>query len=290
MTDSTFTLADGRALSYAEYGAPDGTPLFFFHGLPGSRKFAAPFSGDAADLGIRVIAPDRPGFGASTFQPGRLFGDWPADVAALADHLGLDRFFVSGISGGGPYTLACAHALGERVRAGGVISGGGDMSVPGALEGMHDQNRQLFELALSAGAEGVATAMAPMVEMIRNDPDLAMKAAEAGLPAADLELLNRRTDIKDALNADGQEALAQGIEGVAHEVYLFVQPWGFDVAEITRPVVLWHGDDDRNAPLSHAQALADRMPHAELIVWEGMGHLTAIDRVKEIFGHLVEAG
>jgi pimeloyl-ACP methyl ester carboxylesterase len=283
-------LSDGRTLAFAEYGTPDGDALFFFHGLPGSRGFSAMLADDARAVGLRIVAPDRPGFGASTFAPDRTFSSWAADVEALADHLGIDRFYVAGISGGGPYTLAAAHGLGTRVRSAGVISGGGDMSDPSALEGMHEQNRDIFQVALDGGREAVAVAAKPMLDALQADPDAAEEASMAGMPPQDLELLKRRPDSGEALRADGLAALAQGVDGLAYEVELFVKPWDFDVSEITAPVVLWHGDDDRNAPLSHAQALAAQIPHAELIVWTGMGHLTAIDRMQEIFGHLIKVG
>ena len=122
--DRIVRLADGRALAYAEWGAPDGFPVFGFHGSPGSRRThlgeEAPRSAD-----VRLILPDRPGFGLSDPQPGRALLDWPRDVAALADHLGVDRFAVYGFSGGGPYALACAWAMPERVTAAAVVGGEG---------------------------------------------------------------------------------------------------------------------------------------------------------------------
>jgi pimeloyl-ACP methyl ester carboxylesterase len=290
LVDDTFTLADGRTLAWAEYGKADGAPLIFFHGLPSSRLFAGTLAADAEGLGLRIIAPDRPGFGGSTPAPGRTFVSWADDVRALADHLGLNHFYVAGISGGGPYALVVAHQLRGHVRAAGVISGGGDMSEPGALDGMHDQNRMLFELARSGGAAAIVEAMAPMVEMMKSAPDAALDASLDALPDADKEILQRRPDIKDAMRDDAMEAIRQGVAGTADEVALFVQPWGFDVREITVPVVIWHGDDDRNAPLAHAQALADKIPNAELIVWTGMGHLTSIERGRDVLSHLVESG
>ncbi|HZN15117.1 MAG TPA: alpha/beta hydrolase [Acidimicrobiales bacterium] len=291
LVDDTLQLADGRTLAWAEFGAADGEPLFMFHGLPGSRLFSGLLV-DAADAhGVRIIAPDRPGFGKSTFQPDRTFLMWADDVAALADHLGIDRFFVAGISGGGPYTLAVPHQLGARVRAAGVISGGGEMSTDDALEGMHAQNRAIFEIAKAGGPAGVAEAMKPMLEMLEQPPDPATAdAGNEGLPEADVELLARRPEIGEALRLDGIEALRNGVDGAAYEACMFIRPWGFDVGEITVPVVIWHGDDDRNAPLSHAQAIAAAIPDAELIVWTGMGHLTAIDRLDDVFAHLLKVG
>src|SRR3990172_1314809 len=103
-------LPDGRKLAYAEFGPPDGHPVLYFHGAPSSRLEPL-FLGDAelVRLGLRVIAPDRPGMGGSDFQPGRGFSHWPADVVALADALGLGKFGVFGVSGGGGYVSACAR-------------------------------------------------------------------------------------------------------------------------------------------------------------------------------------
>src|SRR5512140_1859845 len=102
--EQIISLPDGRKMTYAEYGDPDGKPIFYFHGNPGSRldpKMVEPEL--LRKFHARFIAPDRPGMGGSDFLPGRKMSDWPADVTALADGLHLDRFAILGISGGGPY-------------------------------------------------------------------------------------------------------------------------------------------------------------------------------------------
>src|SRR5512136_1482675 len=111
---TTIALSDGRTLAYAEYGDPTGQPVFFFHGMPGSRLFRPPDQ-ITAKVGVRLITTDRPGYGLSTFQPGRRFLDWPGDIAQLADHLNMEKFAVMGHSAGGPYVAACAYALPQRV-------------------------------------------------------------------------------------------------------------------------------------------------------------------------------
>lgn len=138
-TQQTFQLPDGRVLGYAEYGAPKGRPLFYFHGWPSSRIEFRGLQGDkfASELNVRVIAMDRPGFGISDYKPRYRFTDWPQDVARLADHLGFDRFPILGYSASSPYTLACAHALANRLTAVGVVSGVAQpFSAPGATNGM----------------------------------------------------------------------------------------------------------------------------------------------------------
>jgi pimeloyl-ACP methyl ester carboxylesterase len=131
-----FRLLDGRALGYAEYGVPDGAPVLYFHGFPGSRLEAALTEGPATALGARVIALDRPGYGLSDPQLGREIGHWPEDVGQLADHLGLERFAVLGTSGGGPYAMACAARLAERLTHVGLICSLSPLDRPGALTGM----------------------------------------------------------------------------------------------------------------------------------------------------------
>lgn len=128
-TNLTCRLPDGRTLGYAEFGCPNGRPLMWFHGFPMSRLDGWAADRIARRRGIRVIAPDRPGFGLSTFQPSRRIVDWPADVKALADHIGIKRFAVLGLSGGGPYAVACAYALPKQtMTACGVLIGGPPVS------------------------------------------------------------------------------------------------------------------------------------------------------------------
>jgi pimeloyl-ACP methyl ester carboxylesterase len=133
---ATLALGDGRKLGYAQCGRPDGEPFFYFHGHPGSRLEARFADRAAAEAGLRVIALDRPGYGLSDFQPGRLNTDWPAAVARATDLLRIGRFSVTGASGGGPYALACGWRLPDRVTRAAVISGVGPYQVPGITRGM----------------------------------------------------------------------------------------------------------------------------------------------------------
>ncbi len=150
------TLSDGRMLSYDEYGPADGAPLFYFHGTPSSRLEWRLFGGEplATRLRLRVIAMDRPGMGLSTFQRGRRPSDWPADVAALADALGIERFAVLGFSGGGPYAAACAVALPTRLTSVAIVSGAAPFLAPGCAEGVNPTSRQFFDLCRTKPLRG----------------------------------------------------------------------------------------------------------------------------------------
>ena len=134
--DSSLRLRSGRRLGYAEYGRADGWPVLFFHGFPGSRYEGRLLDGAARTVGVRIIAPDRPGFGLSDFKPARGMGSWPFDVAELADRLGVGRFSVLGFSGGGPYAAVCGHRLRYRLLAVGLLSGMGPTDAPSGVQGM----------------------------------------------------------------------------------------------------------------------------------------------------------
>jgi pimeloyl-ACP methyl ester carboxylesterase len=143
-------LRDGRRLGYAEYGDRHGRPVVFFHGTPGSRKIAGVAHRVATARAVRVIAPDRPGFGLSDFQPARRLIDWPADVLDLADALGLERFAVAGVSGGGPYVAACARRLADRLTHAGIISGMGPVDDRALVAGLGAGYRAGLTLVRSA--------------------------------------------------------------------------------------------------------------------------------------------
>ena len=133
MKDSQTILSDGRTIAYADIGEPSWPCVMFFHGAPSSRLRLAYLEPDFLASGIRLVAPDRPGYGRSSPQPGRSMADWPRDVATLADALDIDRFVPAGHSSGGPYALACAAMLSTRVSGAILLGGVTNMTWPGAV-------------------------------------------------------------------------------------------------------------------------------------------------------------
>ncbi len=273
-------LPDGRGLGYAEYGRSGGEAYFYFHGHPGSR-LEARFAASAADaVGVRVVALDRPGYGLSDDQPSRSILDWPTDVAHAADLLGIARFSVVGASGGGPYALACAYQLPDRVVRAGVISGVGPYDVPGNTRGMRWQNR----LAFGWGARWPALARLIMRGMRRNvlhRPDRTVEAIAQAMSPVDAEIV-RRPEVRALLAADIAEAFRQGIDGAARDVVLLGRAWGFSLREIGPPVHLWQGEADVLVPPAMGRYQAAQIPgcHAEFL--PGEGHLLVIDHMPEI--------
>lgn len=285
--DRELALEDGRKLGYAEYGQAAGEPILYFHGHPGSRleaRFAHPA---AAAAGYRIIALDRPGYGLSDFQPRRAITDWPGDVARAADALGLTRFSVAGASGGGPYALACAWQLPERVARAAVISGVGPYQAAGVTHGMRWQNRVAFQL----GSRWPGLARALMRSMARNvtsRPERTIEALARAMSATDAEIV-RRPAVRDILLADITEAFRQGSDGAAHDVVLLGRPWGFSLRDIKPDVYLWQGEADTLVPPAMGRYQAEQIPHCHATMLPGEGHLLIIDRMPDLVAALRRA-
>ena len=204
-SDNQIKLRDGRRLGYAEFGDPRGKPVLFFHGYPGSRWDGAETGHAAEHVGVRLIAPDRPGMGLSDYQPNRRLLDWPQDVLELTNVLELDHFAVIGYSGGGPYALACAFQLDTRLSAVGVIAGIGPLTEPGAVDGMVKSNIRLFQMARRTPW---------LLRLIfslnrRMDTLKLMQAAVPQMPAVDQDVM-RQPGVLEGIARDYGEAFRQG--------------------------------------------------------------------------------
>lgn len=251
--------------------------MLLFHGSPGAAVGWMFADGPAREVGVRAVAPDRPGIGASSFQPDRRLVDYPADVATLADGLGIGEFAVLGWSAGGPYALACAARLPDRVTVAGCVAGASPLDRPGALDDLNTQDRRIVKLGRrSPGA--VRALLAASAAAARHAPTLTERWTASQLSEAEREELRRN---KAALG-DRRfflDAFQQGARGVAEDYRIYGGPWGFDLREIRVPVRLWNGDSDTLVPLRHAQLLAERIPGATLEVVPGAGHLLPYDQI-----------
>jgi pimeloyl-ACP methyl ester carboxylesterase len=278
--DGVLLLGDGRRLGYARYGRPDGEPIFYFHGHPGSRLEGRFAHSAAATAGFAVIALDRPGLGLSDALPGRTLTDWPADVAEAADQLGFSRFSVAGASGGGPYALACAWRLPSRVSRVAVVSGVGPYQVRGITHGMRWQNRIGFQF----GSRWPALAdvlMRSMRRSVTDRPERTVDALARAMSSADAEIV-RRPEVRDILIADLTEAFRQGSDGATHDMVLLGRPWGFSLREIEPEVSLWQGEADTLVPPAMGRYLAAQIPRCHARVLPGEGHLLIIDRMPDL--------
>jgi pimeloyl-ACP methyl ester carboxylesterase len=282
----TLRLCDGRTLGYAEYGAVGGKPVLVFHGGLGARVQVRVAHAPALARGIRIIAPDRPGQGLSTRQLGRTIADWPGDVRELADALGIARFAVVGISGGGPYAAACASALPERVSRAGIISG----VAPGAghelANGLRRRARGLVSLVLDR--PGVTRAVMDLAAVpCRSVPERIFALARALALPADQPTL-RRPEVAAALSTGLREAFRQGGQGVADELLLLMQPWTVRLDQIRVPVRLWHGDADAMVPVAMGRYFAQAIPTCRAEFVAGGGHYMVFERIGAFLEAMIE--
>jgi len=284
--ENTLQLTDNRILAFAEYGDLHGRPIFFFHGMPGSRIFH-PSDLITKKMGARLICVDRPGYGESTFQPSRHILDWPRDIAQLADHLGIDKFFVAGHSGGGPYVMACAYVLPERVIAAASICGAGPIDSPQALEHMDGLNRIGFRVGRSMPWNLWRFAIWAFYREGRQRPEKIMERDSASRPHADAELW-KIDSIREVCYASVVEAFHYGTKGHAWEARLLTHPWNIPLEKIRVSVDLWHGTADRTTPIQMAKYLADKIPNCQLHIYNDEAHLLIFPHWEEILANLLE--
>lgn len=282
--DRRIRLRDGRWLGFAEYGDPQGIPLFAFHGTPGSRLMVQAAHLPARESGVRLIAPDRPGFGLSSRCPGRRIGDWPDDVAELADALGIGRFGVVGVSGGGPYALACAWRLPGRLSVVGSVSGVAPLGGAGRLPRLQRQDHAALELIRFVPWLG-GSLMALGGCAWRRCPELMYRRLLALCTAADRAVLARPA-VRRSLTTGLQEAFRAGRQGAGDELRLFIRPWGFALQEIAVPVHLWHGARDLLVPCAAAERLAAAIPDCRVEIIPDGGHYLVYALMDRLLGVL----
>jgi len=274
-------LADGRRLSWHEFGDPDGFPVIYTAGTPVSGLGGACYDEPARAAGLRWISPDKPGYGGSDHQRRRSLSGWGQDLATLAGNLGLDRFALAGESGGAPFTLAAVRQFADRVGVVALIAAGGPMSRADRA-GMRASARVMNWLARNAPALNRVRVAAMRRELISPEGlDSALHRAVAAAPDA-----AHAAAVRIEMEAVA-DALRQGSRATAEELALIKREWTFPLAEVTTPVHLWHGARDRNAPIAFARRLARQLPDATLPdatlhVSDSSGHDVGVDRSGEV--------
>jgi pimeloyl-ACP methyl ester carboxylesterase len=276
----TLTTPDGRQLAYALWGDTDGFPILVLHGTPGCRLERWPDEELYRRLGVLLVTHDRAGYGLSTRRPGRRVVDEVDDVAALADHLGLEQFGVTGGSGGGPHALACAALLPDRVARASCVVGVAPLGDPGLdqdawLDGMDPENVKEFGWAL-AGEDvlmrELETMNSEIAARIAEDPASALEAYELSeSDRAELARPERMQIIRESF----AELSANGLGGWADDDLAHLQPWGFELDRISVPVLVRYGATDVLVPPAHGEWLAAHVPGCIVKVDGAAGHLTA---------------
>ncbi|MBU2601093.1 MAG: alpha/beta hydrolase [Actinobacteria bacterium] len=279
-TDNRVRLGDGSTVGYAEYGDQGGKPVMHFHGTPSSR-----FEADNPDLNViaerlhvRFISPDRPGIGLSDWKPYTV-ANYPDMVVQLADALGLDRFAVTGLSGGGRFVAACAWKIPQRLTTAIIVSGTAPFDLPGVRETLSKQERQeygmanklpwLFRLFLWKFARAA-----------RKNPE-SIHAMFAKAADADKAVLTQ-PGVRRAFENMIKGAFEQGTRAAAYDWAIIARPWGFSLREIKMPVHIWHGEADTLVSVEHARILAEAIPDARPRFFPNEGHLLIVSHFEEL--------
>lgn len=280
MADGFITARDGRTIAYREFGDSGGTPIVMCHGSAESRLFEVDPEWTAAQ-GVRVIVPDRPGFGASDPLPDRTLVGWSADAEDLLDALGLRECALIGWSGGGPHALAAARALGPRATALSLVGSFAPFHlVPGAYEAMAPQLRLLADIA-PADPRGTAALVAEVAKEWVDDPDTFSLGGES--PPEDAAIENDPV-WGENLRRQVREGLRRA-DGIAWDAAVLYGDWGFGPQEVTQPTAVWHGTADAVTPCFNGRWLAETLPNAELHEVPG-GHFIVYPRWREIVAGL----
>lgn len=272
--ERTIRVAADRVLGVAEFGPADGKVVFWFHGTPGGRRQIPPAARRAADdYGVRLIGVERPGTGGST---GHLYPDIRAfadDIDVLAAEVEADRFGVIGLSGGGPYVLACAHEMPDRVVAAVVLGGVAPTVGEDAADGGVVDLTRLLRHPLMLLRHPLGLTLTTVARALRPLGHQAMGLYSRVSPPGDREAFAAPGMEEMFLDDINRAAASGGLHAVTTDLTLFGRHWGFSVGDIRVPVRFWHGDADNIVPLHHAEALADRVPGAELHVRAGESHI-----------------
>ena len=281
-------MPDGRELEVLVNGPADGLALVMHLGTPSAAVEFEQLTGPAADRGLRTVLWSRPGYGASTPQPGRSVADVTADAVTVLDELGHERFVTIGWSGGGPHALACAALLPERCVAASTIAGVAPFEADGLdwLAGMGPENVEEFGAARSGddALSGYLGRAASEFAAVTGDQ---VADALGGL-VSEVDKAALTGEFADFLAHSFRRAVAAGIAGWRDDDLAFVRPWGFALSGIQVPVSVWQGAEDRMVPYAHGEWLAAQVPGARAHLYPEEGHLSLVGQLDRVLDDLVE--
>ena len=274
---------DGSVIAVEILGEPDAAPVLFCHGLADSRLSARWFWQAATELGLRLIAPDRPGTGGTDRRPLTRLADWVDDATLVLDTLGIGSASLLGVSAGGPFAAACAARIPGRVRSLTLVSPLGSPAWP--TRGMASGERLSLALARHAPAFG-GWFLGRLGVLARRWPPLFFRLAATSLPEIDNRALGR-PGTRESFLTSYAEAFRHGSWGVGQDLRVLTRPWGFDLGSIAVPASIHHGDADTTVPLRHAQMFAELIPGAEVRIHAGHGHFSILAATRELLAALV---
>lgn len=268
------TLEIGGRRIEIEQSGPDGADsvVFFHTGTPSAGIMFEPMVAAGAARGLRHVAYSRPGYARSDRRPGRTVADCAADVAAIADQLGIGRFYTVGWSGGGPHALACAALLSDRVIAAATLAAIAPRDAEGLdwLAGMGEENVEEFAAADSGQLIGFLDRMAAQFAHV--SPAQIRQAF--GDLVSPVDVASLTGEFAQYLSDAVRLAVSRGIWGWLDDDLAMLHDWGFSLGEIDRPVTIWQGGQDRMVPFDHGGWLADHVAGATAQLLPEEGHLS----------------
>jgi len=270
--------SDGRVIAVEVVGDHEGTPVLLCHGLADSRLAARWLEQAARELGLLVIAPDRPGTGRTDRHWLRHLADWADDAATVLDALRVDSARLLGVSGGGPYAAACAARIPARVRSLMLICPLGLPDWP--TDGMARGERFSLALATRAPAFG-GWSLGRLAALARRSPDIYLWLAASNLADVDVRAL-QHPELRESFLDCYVESFRGGYWGAEQDLRLLTGPWGFDLGSITAPTSIHHGDADSTVPVQHARLYAEAIPGAQLHIHHGEGHVSILSHPHDI--------
>ena len=287
--DRTLRAPDGRQIGFATFGDAEAAfCVFYFHSFGSSRLEARLGHATALQRNVRLVALDRPGFGLSDPLPEPRIMDAAADVAAVADELGIARFALASVSTGGPYALATAARLPERVSGVALVSSPAPYAASGGARDM-DLRSRLFLVWLP---RVLPFALGPIYERISGlsdrDPQGLLRLVAASLPSSERRAFTS-PEIAEVFMDASYEAFRSGTAGAIAEHRLLARDWGFDLGDVRAPVWLWHGEEDSSSPVVMARWLAAALPKCRAQFVPGRGMVIAPDVLPEAIALLMES-
>ncbi|MFK5892503.1 MAG: alpha/beta hydrolase [Pseudomonadota bacterium] len=261
-----FLLNDKKQISWSEYGSPFGIPVFYFHGTPGSNIEASSADIIANELGVRLIAPDRPGYNESDVQDGFSLLDWANVIKQLADNLNIHKFSIIGYSAGGPYALACAHEIPDRINHIALISSMASFESSAMQTHINASFKPLYELAVTD-----LPATIQQVSQLANTVDSLQEALSAELPSVDLSVIQDK-NFKTIFHENLTVSLKNGVYGIVNDLHNIAQPWQFDAQLIDHKIDIWHGNDDLTVGPAVGGYLNDILQDTDIHLLDNEGH------------------
>ena len=286
--EGNIAVGGGRQIGFAEFGDPHGRAIFWLHGTPGARRQIPTEARLYAEQNhIRLIGVDRPGIGSSTpHQYGSVL-DFASDLRVITDTLGIDKMAVIGLSGGGPYTLASAVGLSDRVVAAGVLGGVAPMVGPDAISSPLMELGAVVAPVLQVAGGPIRIAASGLIRLIRPVASPALEIYARLSPEGDRRMLGRpefkAMFLDDLLNGSRKQLAAP-----FYDIVAFERDWGFRLDEVKVPIRWWHGDHDHIVPFAHGQHVVSRLPDAQLTELPYESHLGGLGCAQEIMRTLVE--